>query len=198
MEIQQVAKKLETSCKKINHNAQFSTYTKEELVLAMGDLILSDELYQWYKISSPLNVNIRWTANNLVLFDPLTLQSKQLGYRWNSISMERESEWQESWLNIASIGDDPVIAHIDQKGTPISMDYCEMGTWKPQLISDSLVNFLDFLSEWCNLIQEYKGVHKMFDDDSLFLPDVLSKLKTITEKSVGDSLSKNLMQFLGG
>jgi hypothetical protein len=198
MEIQQIAKKLERSCKKIRHEAQFSKYTQEELLSAIGDLTLSEELYQWYEISSPNDVNIRWTTNELILFNPLTLRDNQLGYRWNSISMERVSEWQESWLTIASIGGDPVIAHVDQKDTPISMDYHGMGIWKPLLVSDNLVNFLDFLSEWCDLINEYNGIHTMFDDDSMLLPDVLRKLETITKKTVGDTLYKNLMKFLWG
>ena len=142
MNIQQAATKLEAALKHLVPDAQFARYSRQDIEPSLkGHFGLTDDLYAWYLVSAPLDVEIPLVGNPLDLFDPLRLLERQLGYRWVNIGDEFISDWNLNWVVIASIGGDPLIAHVDQENTPISMDFHGCGVGNHSWSHPASLNF---------------------------------------------------------
>lgn len=192
------------ACLAIAPNSRFTSYTMADLEPIAKHLPLSEDIYEWYSLSAPLKVSIDWTANDLDLFEPNNLLEYQIGYRWQSQirfdhnKLEKMDDWHDEWLVIAWIGGDPIIAKVNEKPNPILMAYHGMGYWKPDVVSPNLESFLKFLTQWCKLVEEYKTIQNMLDEDSVILPEVFERLGKITKQTVGEPFSENLMKYLWG
>jgi hypothetical protein len=190
-----------SSIQQFDIKASLLTLPKEQLELLKYSLLLSAEIEKWYASEAiPVNVIIRWTANELVLYSPLNLLENQAGYRWNTNTPnELLDDWNINWLVIGDIGGDPIIAHIDKVGTPISMALHGMGYWNPLEVAPDLATFLDILNIWVNFSEgQNGGVNNLFDDNGLLRFDVATALHNAFLGTLEDEHRKNLVKFLLG
>lgn len=157
--------------------SSFAPAAREDLAAIGRKLPLSTELREWYAMNSPLDISIQWFPEYLRLYNPRNLLEWQVGYRWTAERIGKiDPIWDERWVVIGDYTADPVIAHTDQPGTPISMANHGAGVWKPYRVAPALGNYLMAVSiriEVCTI--KYQG--KVRDPDSAMLPEVLDDLK---------------------
>jgi hypothetical protein len=165
-----------STCQNIATESEFSFAPADrgELDAVMQRLPLSSDLVQWYMYKAPQTFWF-WFGNQLYLYDPHTLRSMQVGYRWDEDETEfDEGEWSPNWVVIGDLGADPIIAHIDEPGTPISMDMHGNGEWSPTIIAPDLQSFLMGLSIWLDVfLIRWEGEYE--DEDCGILPEVLEE-----------------------
>jgi len=126
-------------------HVQFSPVDQQELSEVMTLLPVSSELLSWYSIGAPVKcyLSLFDKYSELMLADPRSLIKWQTGFRWEVQGTERSRipEWPDSWLSIGDWGGDPVIAHTDVAGTPISMIRHDFD-WVPNLIAQDLSAYI--------------------------------------------------------
>jgi hypothetical protein len=116
------------------------------------DVTLSPELRLAYGVGAPagqipafVQFTDLWPANELA--------ARQVGYATNA-SGTPEPEWQSGWIVIGGEDGDPLIAHVDLPGTPVSIAPHGQGHWAPAMIAPSLGGLYALLASWSSLIIE--------------------------------------------
>ena len=169
--------------------AQFAAYSLDQLRPIREALALSPDLMEWYQVAAPLDFHVMGLGSSLYLANPLNLTRKQGSYRWEWEHPEKlDTEWNPHWVVIADIGDDPIIAHVDQPGTPISFAFHGMGTWTPYKVAPDLAKYLELVCQWLDLcVGKYDGTWNMLDDDCVLLPkaeqDITTMLATVLDNT---------------
>jgi hypothetical protein len=189
--------------------AKFAVYTLEELVNSNQEFSLSKELVKWYTTAAPIDLYIPKPGNDLELYDPMYLRQNHNGYRWvpdpNTVEFTDLTKyntedilWDINWIMIGDIGGDPVIAHTDQPGTPISLAEHGIGIWSPRPISATLSDFLDILSFYLQFVfHEMNGIDDFFDADLNILPEVHMNLRNKLSQFNNEKYVDNIIWFLG-
>ncbi len=131
MTVTEAAMALISAIHQAHIKGQFNSLGREQLKAIQAKMPLSKELIELYQIAAAQDLYIPWSANYLVLYDPLRLEQCQIGYRWSEPFGKMEEGWNQAWLVIGDQGGDPIIAHTDQVGTPISMAIHGTGEWNP-------------------------------------------------------------------
>lgn len=128
-------------------------------------------------MSAPCGALIPWYGNDLYLRDPLALVAGQEGYRWRG--RERgalDPGWDARWLVIGDHGGDPVIAHTDAPGTPISLAAHGTGSWALYRVAPSLAAYLAAVAIWIEVgLIAFGG--RYLDDSSVPLPRFRGELE---------------------
>jgi hypothetical protein len=178
--------------------AQFKAYSLDDLSEVNRSLNLSKELLTWYTTAAPLNFYIPMLGNPLILYDPNSLTDGQYGYRWIGKSAEENMQWNPDWIVIGDIGADPIIAHINERATPISASEHGMGKWELRPVSPDLGNFLDIVSFWADYsINQMGRVANMVDEDSNWLDAIQSAVKTGFSKLTTEEYLNNVLWLFG-
>ena len=141
----------------------------------MPRITLSPDLLHWYERMAPLTFWF-WWANQFYLHDPRTLRGALVGYRWDEDELEfEEGDWSPDWVLIGEWGADPVIAHVDEPGTPVSMAMHGIGEWDLKRVAPDLASFLTGMSVWLEVFfVRWKGKYEA--EDCRTLPQVLEEL----------------------
>lgn len=166
----------------------------EQLAPVGSTLALSPELLDWYQAAAPANVHIPWHGNNLQLFNPLELVNWQIGYRWAVGEKTIHESWDENWIVIGDIGGDPIIAHVDQPATPISMSVHGVGFWKLQRVAPSLAVFLEVLAAWLGIVGDFAGDPSL--DTGELRPEVIDALKHVLSGKISQDEATNWLDFI--
>lgn len=197
MELIYIAQEFADKAKEHLPSATFMAYSTDQINKIIDQLALSDELIAWYTSNAPLDVNIPLTSNDLLLYDPKKLIDYQFGYRWHAISKERLDEWPSGWLVIGDIGADPLIAHTDKVGTPISGALHGIGEWIPRLIAPNLAAFLQSMAVLVDTFNNFPIDERYTDDDSL-RPEVLDYIRNNLRPILAPDLINNFLWFRYG
>lgn len=129
-----------------------------ELIDLRALLPVSDVLLEWYARAAPLEFEIPWAVEWLILFAPTELIDGQVGYRWTGeVGGDEDEEWDPKWLVIGECSADPIIADTGSADTPVLMAAHGTGSWKPLLIAPSLPDYLVLLSCWVDTQNEFAG-----------------------------------------
>jgi hypothetical protein len=198
MTLEEAIDGLKKSLAKANISGEFGAKTADEVKAENKLLPVSDELITHFRLFSTSDIRVPWSVEDLTLYSSNTLVSHQIGYRYLDGDEPGTviQEWDAKWVVIADKGADPVIAHSDQAGTPISMAVHGVGYWKPEIIAPSLSVFLQMISIWVDIgIVRYGG--EVFDEQSHFLPEVAADLRTALSKIIDDVLLANFFEYLG-
>ncbi len=172
--------------------------TTEELAHIEAEIPLSPELAHWYRYRGPAAlVTIEQLGNDRKIYPPHELVGMQLGYRWvalpNSRRGTRIEDWPTSWMAIGDEGADPIIAHTDQCGTPISYSMHGMGQWQLHPLAPSLATYLKAQARWMYVCLLNSGAarkanwgagdrtvfdrDRIWDDDGEYLPPIAETLR---------------------
>jgi len=181
--------------KKVKKRNQFRAVKSKRLVPAIECLNLSQELLDWYQAAAPIDVYVPCHGDDLWLYNPLELVKRQEGYRW--IFGDRESvieDWDKRWVVIGGHSGDPVIAHVDQSETPISMAIHGIGVWAPQLVAPSLSAFLDALLKWLDVVSKYDEL--ITGPDDALLPGVIADFRASLSSVLDEQCIDNLLSFI--
>jgi len=150
-------------------DAHFSPTSPADLQTAASSLPLSSDLLAWYHQAAPIDVELYLFTEYmwLSLYDPTQLLKRQRGYRFHGNHPEQRLEgWEESWLVIGDWNADPVIAHTDRPGTPISMALHGAGSWDLVPVAQDLAAYLAALAISIEFSMiEHPGIYD-FDSDS--------------------------------
>lgn len=130
----------------------FDPVPANDLVSIEQDIKLSRELRLAYEVGAPtgqipafVQFTELWAANELA--------ARQVGYATNADGTP-EPEWQSGWIVIGGEDGDPLIAHVDLPGTPVSIALHGQGNWAPAMIAPSLGDLYALLAGWSSLITE--------------------------------------------
>ena len=151
--------------------AVFSPEGRGTLAIIDHQLPMTEELLAWYETSAPRDAEIPQFPEYLRLYDLVMLFERQNGYRW-PVGRRGvvDPGWNPCWLVIGDYSGDPLIAHTDEAGTPISMAAHGAGGWQPYRMAPSLAAYLAALAIWIEVsVIAYRGVIR--DDDSVVLPE---------------------------
>lgn len=174
-----------SSIEKSGIEADFVSCPLGQLNTIAAKLPLSQELRLWYQTAAPQDISIPWTVEWLYLYSPNSLVVCQDGYRWPREQRDQLLDgWNPNWIVIGDASANPVIAHVDQSHTPISMDYHGMGEWTPKRIAPSLASFLHILAIWVDIsIGKYKGEIRNEDGEmhSQAISDVDAALTSVLD-----------------
>lgn len=176
-------------------DGQFGPITPKQLKSVINNLSLSSELLDWYQVAAPLNVYIPWHGDELLLYSPLELVEYQEGYRWEvGHRGEIHPSWHAEWIVIGDTSGDPIVAHIDQEGTPISMAIHGIGKWELQRVASSLATFLKSLSVWVQIAGRYNK--QITGEDGALLPNVVNELKVELSTMLTQEQVDNFLSFI--
>ena len=174
--------------------SEFQVTSNDGIELILSQIPLSVDLIDWYKIAAPSRVILRCTADELVFYNPAVLVPAQTGYRWD-LNRNSLDSWDKTWTVIGNIGDDPVIAHTDKLGTPISMAVHGIGYWEPKPVSEGLATFLESLSIWFDVINGFGGISKSIENFDLS-DAVKHSLRKRLSVVLNSDYVENLLDFL--
>ena len=157
---------------------------------------LSDELREWYSRACPMQFEIPWTIEWLLLCPPAELVEYQTGYKWQDDKhSERDPRWNDSWLVIGDCSGDPIIADTGRSHTPILHAVHGTGIWNPKEITPSLANFLGFLARWLDVaVVEFGG--RIRDQDGIVRVDFLGVLENHLRQFLGESHANALLSII--
>lgn len=176
----------------------------EELLRAAESLLpLTPELRHWYLTATPSDiVTIPQLGNPCTLYSLECLVEYQIGYRWHGLPEgargERIPDWPSSWITIADIGADPIIADSSIEGTPILKSIHGEGDWHQwaYYLAPTLASYSEALARWidtclletgASAIANWSEAHqRIWSEEGDYLPDVLQRL----EQSLGEVLPK--------
>lgn len=187
----------------IFRRGKFVVYTEDEVINANPGIAFTPELIAWYTTAAPIDPLIETFGDELWLYNPLNIRINQAGYRWipdesGETMIENIDLWDRNWLVIGEIGGDPIIAHIDQAGTPISIAKHGMGDWQPQIVAKDLGAFLDLLSFWMHyFLLEGQDFNSLYDEDNYLLPDVAPRLVEKLSEFNDEKYVDNIMRSFG-
>lgn len=169
-------------------------------------LPLTPELRHWYLTASPSGiVTIPQLGNPCTLYSLERLVEYQIGYRWHGLPEgargARLPDWPSSWITIADIGADPIIADSSIEGTPILKSMHGMGDWHQwaYYLARTLASYLEALARWIDVCLLETGASAIADwseaevqiwtEEGEYLPDVLQRL----EHELSEVLSEEYM-----
>lgn len=189
-EIVDLADAVETlvaTCARAQHSVEFTfaPIPPQVLETVTSQLRLTPELRSWYERAAPVTFWF-WWGNQYMLHDVRDLPDSLVGYRWAEVGVDGpEWGWDPNWVVIGDWGADPIIAHIDEPGTPISMDIHGSGEWKPRRIAPSLAAYLRALSVWVDVFfVRHEGRYQ--NDDCTVRDDVRaefnSEIRTVLDE----------------
>jgi hypothetical protein len=168
---------------------------ESDIAKAKEVLPLTDSMIEWYRCASPLEFEIPWTFEWLMLYGPGNLMDGQAGYRWISgVEEELIEEWNADWVVIGDCSADPVIADTSKPETPIFTAMHGCGSWEPELIAPNLGAYLQILSHWVDALTENEG--RIEDEHGEFLSGFLDSLKARLSGSTPDVCIDNLFGHL--
>ncbi len=196
MDIKNVANRFAESYRRNVKTVEFPAIPTDRLRVIFKELPKSDDLLTWYSTAAPAEVSIPMAWDPMQIFSPHVLERMQIGYRWEGDGQTRISAWNESWLAIGYIEGDPVIADMQKDVTPILMDLKGAGSWSPSVVAPTLGQFLEFLSEWCDVIGQYSQKDGMYDDEWAIKPTALEDINNRAVEVVGSEYAKNLIKYL--
>ena len=183
--------RLASTCREVQSDAEFSfaPVDRDELNGVTERLPLSSDLLQWYEYNAPHTFWF-WWGNQFYLHDPRTLRSAQCGYRWNQHEIEFENnDWNPNWVVIGDWGGDPVIAHTDEPGTPISMDIHGGGEWAPKKIAPDLQSFIMGISVWLDIFfVRWNGQYQT--EDCSIRPEVIEEFNREIRTVLGEEFAR--------
>jgi hypothetical protein len=151
---------------------------------ARGQTIrLSPGLRGWYAQAAPRDVQIPWFAEELTLYDPASLVEWQVGYRWDTRG-NVVPDWGPSWVVIGDWSADPIIAEVNQPGTPVSYAIHGIGTWAPWRIAPTLDVFLEAMATWVEVsLGHFQG--QLLDDNCEVRSNVRAAIVNALEPVLG-------------
>ena len=168
--------RLISTCRQVPTDSAFSFAPAPRVALepVLQRLPLTPELLHWYESGAPETFRFDW-GSEFQLYDPRTLRDALLGYRWDERESELDGgEWRPHWVMIGDWGSDPVIAHVDEPGTPVSMAIHGIGVWQPKRIAPDLGSFLNGMAVWLEVFFiRWKGEYQ--DEDCVVLPEILDE-----------------------
>lgn len=155
---------------------------------------LSSELDEWYKGLPVFDyMSFKWTLEELYIVGRSYLLAQLGGYRfipskgkWRDLSLE--GIWDVNWIIIATWGDNPLIADIGRKGTPIY--YVIAGEFPPKLLVDSLEKLDYFLGTWLNLHDN------KFCDEGSYLPSFYDLLDKAWRKKLNGNEMLDIYKYM--
>lgn len=176
--------------------ADFLKCSLEQLDVVAAKLPLSQELKSWYQWANPQNVRIPWSTGRLLLYSLNSLVVSQDGYRWLKGQREQLLDgWNSTWVVIGDVDADPVIAHVDQPQTPISMAFHGMGEWTLHTIAPSLDAYLNAITVWIDVsLCKYRG--RIEDEDGAMLRQVVNDLSKNLEGVLNNECRTNFLLYL--
>jgi hypothetical protein len=189
---------LKKSLAKANISGEFGAKTADEVKAENRFLPLSGELITYFRLFATSDIRVPWSVEDLTLNSSATLFTHQVGYRYmaGDESGHIIDGWDANWIVIADKSADPVIAHSDKTGTPISVAVHGVGFWKPEIVAPSLSIFLQMLSIWVDIgVVKYAG--NVFDEQSHFLPEVAADLRNALSKVIDDEQLATIFEYIG-
>ena len=120
MNMKDVIKRLEASCRLAELTAHVLAVPSAEIAKVRDVLPLSAELEEWYLNGAPTGFEIPWSVEWLSLYHPAELIERQEGYRWTSgVGGPVDPHWDPAWLLIGDCSGDAIIADTGAQGTPV-------------------------------------------------------------------------------
>lgn len=155
---------------------------------------LSSELNEWYKGLPEFDyLSFPWTLEEFFIVGKNYLLTQLGGYRfipekgkWKDLYLE--GKWNANWIIIATWADNPLIADIGHKGTPIY--YVIDGEFPPKLLVDSLEKLDYFLGIWLNLHEN------KFCDEGSYLPSFYELLDKEWRKELNDNEMEEIYEYM--
>jgi hypothetical protein len=198
-ELSDVAQMLVYRAKAVLPDAKFAAYTQEQINQIVHVLPLSHDLITWHTSNAPVQLEVPLTGNDFLLYAPEKLISYQYGYRWNGLTDTREplEAWSAEWVVIGDVSVDPIIAHTDKAGTPISGALHGAGEWKPRLIAPNLVTFIQCVTVLVDTVERFSKEERFTDDLSL-RPEVITFIRSHLEPLLSADLIDNFIWFRYG
>jgi hypothetical protein len=133
----------------------------EPLNITNSDLVLSNELKYLY---SNYDVNVTLISKNIHLVGIDKLSEKQKGFKYISNdsgkTFEINKKWNKNWVVFADMNDDPIVADISEKRTPV---YAGIEARNYIKIAPSLDIFFKILIEF---LKTYEKNESDLDEDS--------------------------------
>jgi hypothetical protein len=135
-------------------------------------LPLSTELLDWYAWCAPVEFWF-WWGNQLYLHDPRQLPFYHRVYGQSGQEGKEDEDWGEGWRVIGHWGADPIIAHVDLPGTPVSTAIGGIDEWVPKRIAPDLASFLNGIAVTLEVFfYLYDNAYQ--DEDFNILPEVMA------------------------
>jgi hypothetical protein len=94
-----------------------------------GTIPLPFEVAEFYGVVGPLDITIPGYGNPYFLPSLCNLWDVQAGYRWNGLTAEAITDWEDNWLVIADEGGDAFIH--DRNSSKVLFAHHGMGVWEP-------------------------------------------------------------------
>jgi hypothetical protein len=157
-----------------------------------SDEPLSDELKYLYK---NYDINLRFIESNINIINYSKLHKKQYGFKYisndNGKTFEKNTKWNENWIVIADMNDDPIVADIGTEGTPI---YAAIEGKNYKKIMPSLEIFFKILNELLKS-SEVNNANELNDEDreEIIIPYFIKEV----EKILDNECIINLKEFMG-
>ncbi len=194
--IEEGALHLARAVQQIEPSVSFSPCNEDVLRAAESLLPLTPELRHWYLTASPSDiVTIPQLGNPCTLYNLEHLVEYQIGYRWHGLPEgargERLPDWPSSWITIADIGADPIIADSSIEGPAILKSIHGEGDWHQWAYSlaPTLDSYLESLARWIDVCLLETGASsitnwseaqmRIWTEEGEYLPDVLQRLKHV-------------------
>jgi hypothetical protein len=124
---------------------------------------LSVPLQDVYEAGVPGESRLPWYApDGIVFFSPDSLWESQVGYRYTA-SGELAPAWRPSWVVIASVGGDAVIADQATPGSQVLYASHGTGAWRPEPFAPDLESFFRALAVWLEVSKGKPEI--LYDED---------------------------------
>jgi hypothetical protein len=131
-----------------------------------GTILLPSDIAAYFEQIGPVDVIIPGYGNPTKLPSLTNLWQFQAGYRWNGITGEPATGWNDDWIVIASEGGDPYI--FDQPSAAVLFARHGESTWRPRRSFPNLPLMISCLAK-LGSIRRAAG-HTFVDDDGYVRP----------------------------
>jgi hypothetical protein len=149
---------------------------------------------QFYRDVGPVDVCVGSYGNSFFLPSLARLWEFQAGYRWNGLSGEPITDWQDDWLVVADEGGDPfILSHT--YGTVLHAKH-GMGEWDPGELFPDLVTMAACLGQLGAVVLE--AGERFTDEDCRIRPEWRDAAVAGLRQLLGSpSAAENVLETLG-
>jgi hypothetical protein len=181
--------------RRLHLNVTLAEIPRDELLLQLKDMDLPPDILGWYELGAPMQFVIPWAAQDLTLYAPTTLASRQGRYRTYGGGQRPEDVWPKTWIAIGDFAVNPITINTARSDTAIFASWHDI-YMEPRLISPSVLCFLEMLAVYLD-VRMVQFSNQIVNRDCELLPEFRAVLTENFRRLLTDECITNIWEFLG-